>query len=105
MPASIRRVGAMVGGMVNICELSINVVKLNKPKMLSGHKPGGLSQKAMERAQGLFSPLSWTSAGRIQATATLPAEREDLTHPVTQAEHGKPEPTPGQQRACRGQCG
>ena len=35
-------------GMVNRCELSINVVMSDKPKMLTG-----LSQKALERVQSL----------------------------------------------------
>jgi hypothetical protein len=43
-------------GMVNRRELSINVVMSNKPKMLTG-----LSQKALERVQGLDNTLSWTS--------------------------------------------
>src|SRR5262245_39758891 len=43
-------------GMVNTCELSINVVMSNKPKMLTG-----LSQKALERVQGLDNTLAWTS--------------------------------------------
>ena len=42
-------------GMVSICELSINVVMSNKPKMLTG-----LSQKALERVQGLDNTLTWT---------------------------------------------
>src|SRR5215510_14533868 len=42
-------------GMVSIGELSINVVMSNKPKMLIG-----LSQKALERVQGLDNILSWT---------------------------------------------
>jgi hypothetical protein len=42
-------------GMVNTRELSINVVMSNKPKMLRG-----LSQKALERVQGLDNTLSWT---------------------------------------------
>jgi hypothetical protein len=41
--------------MVNTRELSINVVMSNKPKMLIG-----LSQKALERVQGLDNILSWT---------------------------------------------
>jgi hypothetical protein len=41
--------------MVNTRELSINVVMSNKPKMLRG-----LSQKALERVQGLDNILSWT---------------------------------------------
>jgi hypothetical protein len=43
-------------GMVNTRELSINVVMSNKPKMLIG-----LSQKALERVQGLDNTLSWTA--------------------------------------------
>jgi hypothetical protein len=42
-------------GMVNTCELSINVVMSTKPKMLVG-----LRQKALERVQGLDNILSWT---------------------------------------------
>ena len=42
-------------GMVNVCELSINVVKSDKPKMLRG-----LSQKAPQWVQGLPRTLSWT---------------------------------------------
>ena len=42
-------------GMVNRCELSINVAMSNKPKMLTG-----LSQKAPERVPGLDNTLSWT---------------------------------------------
>jgi hypothetical protein len=42
-------------GMVNTCELSLNVVMSSKPKMLTG-----LSQKALERVQGLDNTLSWT---------------------------------------------
>ena len=42
-------------GMVNTCELLINVVTSGKPKMLTG-----LSQKALERVQGLDNILSWT---------------------------------------------
>ena len=42
-------------GMVNTCELSINVVMSDKPKMLLG-----LRQKALERVQGVDNILSWT---------------------------------------------
>jgi hypothetical protein len=42
-------------GMVNTCELSINVVMSTKPKMLRG-----LRQKALEWVQGLDNTLSWT---------------------------------------------
>ncbi len=41
--------------LVNRCERLINVVKWNKPKMLSG-----LSQKALWREGGITSPPSWT---------------------------------------------
>ena len=44
-----------MNGMVNTCELSINVVMSTKPKMLRG-----LSQKALERVQSLDNTLSWT---------------------------------------------
>jgi hypothetical protein len=43
-------------GMVNTCELSINVVMSDKPKMLRG-----LRQKALERVQSLDNTLSWTA--------------------------------------------
>jgi hypothetical protein len=43
-------------GMVNTCELSINVVMSDKPKMLLG-----LSQKVLERVQSLDNTLSWTA--------------------------------------------
>ena len=42
-------------GMVNRCELSINVVTKGKPKMLRG-----LGQKALERVPGLAITRSWT---------------------------------------------
>jgi len=42
-------------GMVNTGELLITVVMSTKPKMLPG-----LSQKALERVQGLDNTLSWT---------------------------------------------
>ena len=41
--------------MVNTCELSLNVVMSDKPKMLIG-----LRQKALERVQSLDNTLSWT---------------------------------------------
>src|SRR5215813_6851661 len=53
--ASIRRRRGWMNGMVNTCELSINVVMSTKPKMLRG-----LSQKALERVQSLDNTLSWT---------------------------------------------
>jgi hypothetical protein len=42
-------------GRVNTCALSLNVVMSDKPKMLTG-----LSQKALERVQGLDKTLAWT---------------------------------------------
>lgn len=63
----------------------------------------GLSQKAMERAQGLSNPLPWAGGCHhrvwltTMAKPTLPARREDLNHRVihgiaqiAQVEHGKP---------------
>src|SRR4029453_5733714 len=44
-----------MNGMVNTCELSINVVMSTKPKVVRG-----LSQKALERVQSLDNTLSWT---------------------------------------------
>jgi hypothetical protein len=41
---------------MHTCELSINVVMSDKPKMLLG-----LSQKALERVQSLDKTLSWTA--------------------------------------------
>jgi len=58
-------------GMVNTCELLINAVRTNKPKMLTG-----LSQKAcglVEEFPFLFSQ-----------TLRPPANRQDLPHPVVQ---------------------
>ncbi len=75
--ASIRRRGARVQGMVSICELSINTVKTDQPKMLTGW-----SQKALWRVQGLEHLLSWA--------ATPPVNRENLTPVVAHTEHGKP---------------
>ena len=42
-------------GMVNTCELLLNVVTSGKPKMLRG-----LSHKALERVQSRDKTLSWT---------------------------------------------
>jgi len=44
-------------GMVNTCELLLNVVMSTKPRMLPG-----LRQKALEWVQGLDNTLSWTSS-------------------------------------------
>jgi hypothetical protein len=40
--------GARVGGMVSTCELSMNAVMRDKPKMLTG-----LNQKVVQRVRGL----------------------------------------------------
>jgi len=53
--ASIRRRRGWMDGMVNPCALSVNVVIQDKPKVLRG-----LSQQALERAQGFIPTLSWT---------------------------------------------
>jgi hypothetical protein len=42
-------------GMVNTCELLINVAKKDKPQMLQG-----LGQQALSWVQGLSTTLSWT---------------------------------------------
>jgi hypothetical protein len=42
--------------MANVCELLINVVKENRPKMLTG-----LSQTATQWVKGLHFPPSWAS--------------------------------------------
>ena len=63
--------------MVNESESLINVVKINKPKMLEG-----LNQKGM-----------WSGTGAIcspVAVVVPPAERRDLTRVGIQVERGKP---------------
>ena len=68
--------------MANTRELLLNVVKTNKPKMLTG-----LNQKGNMTGIGVSSfPY------RRQATSS--ANRQSLTYPGTQAEHGKPVPLP-----------
>ena len=64
-------------GMSNKCEMLINVVKQNKPKMLKG-----LGQKVRGMDRVLY----------VHPTQSVipPAERQALTHPVKTAEHGKP---------------
>lgn len=63
MTASITAVRALgSNGMVNICELLINVVKANKPKMLRG-----LDQKVSGQEQGFQFPLSQMKATGEQA--------------------------------------
>ena len=64
-------------GMSNICELLLNVVSQNKPKMLKG-----LDQKVRGMDRVLYSHPT---------QSMIPsAERQALTHPVKSAEHGKP---------------
>jgi hypothetical protein len=71
--------GARNGGMGNISELLINVVILNKPKVLLGllNKPKvllGLNQKVRGMVRGL---LTSSTHSRIP-----PAKRQALTHRV-----------------------
>ena len=63
--------------MVNRCKLLINVVKRNKPKMLTG-----LSQNG--KGSGIGAPNSPIADGEP------PAERQNLTHTGTCTERGKP---------------
>jgi hypothetical protein len=55
--------------MENACELLINVVRTNKPNMLTG-----LNQKVSGRYRGVPFPLS--------QTAEPPANRQLLSHPL-----------------------
>ena len=64
-------------GRVNICERLINVVIDDKPKALRG-----LDQKVRSPEEEVVRLFSWPHA--------LPAERADLPHSGTEAEHGKP---------------
>ena len=50
---------------------------MNKPKRLTG-----LDQKVSSQAEEVVRLFSWSEA--------LPAERADLPHSGTEAEHGKP---------------
>jgi hypothetical protein len=69
--------GARVSGKVNTCERPVNVVIDGKPKALRG-----LDQKVRSSGEEVVRLFSWPYA--------LPAERADLTHSGTEAEHGKP---------------
>ncbi len=69
--------GAKNGGMGNICELLINVVMLNKPKVLTG-----LDQKVRGMVRRLCIPPTQSK--------NPPADRQALTRCVKWAEHGKP---------------
>ena len=63
--------------MANRSERLLNVVITNKPKALRG-----LDQKVRSLAEEVVRLFSWPHA--------LPAERADLPHSGTEAEHGKP---------------
>jgi len=63
--------------MCNICELLINAVRVNRPKMLIG-----LNQKVRGMV-GVF-------VCHFTRSMIPPANRQALTHRVESAEHGKP---------------
>ena len=65
--AALSRRGAKNDGMGNISELLINVVILNKPKVLLG-----LNQKVRGMDRGLFIPSTHSKIP--------PAKRQTLTH-------------------------
>ncbi len=75
--AASNRKGARNDGMRNICELLLNVVNDDRPKMLIG-----LDQKV----RGMVRAV------RCCPTRTMipPANRQTLTHHVKLAEQGKP---------------
>ncbi|OHB57647.1 MAG: hypothetical protein A2Y12_20780 [Planctomycetes bacterium GWF2_42_9] len=77
-----------LSGMVNKCELLVNVVKIN-----ARSRADTLSQRAwrpVERLRFPFSQIIW-----------LPAERQNLTHSVIIAKQGKPECLPMGKSAAR----
>lgn len=80
--------GARLAGMVNQCELLINVVKPNVPKVL-GTTPKGM--------RWLFLFL-----GRDTRTINLTADRQNLTRSVTYVERGKPVNPPARESAPQG---
>lgn len=63
--------------MLNTCELLINVVNWDKPKMLTGLGQNG-------KGSGMDAPNSSIADGEP------PAMRQNLTHTVTCTERGKP---------------
>ena len=69
--------------MVSICELSINVVMSNKPKMLTG-----LGQKACGQAGALRTRPTQRTHHRRRGATYLPRT-------LTPAERGKPVALPG----------
>ena len=85
--------GARLAGMVNPCELLINVVKPNVPKVLG-------TAKRYEVAIPFF--------GRDTRTISLTADRQNLTRSVTHVERGKPIALPqgkARRKASRWDCG
>ena len=75
--------------MVNTCELLINVVNWDKPKMLTGLGQNG-------KGSGMDAPNSSIADGEP------PAERQNLTHTVTRTERGKPTGLPVKESEPRG---
>ena len=70
--------GSRLNGMVNICELRINIVKYKKPKMLTGFNQKG------KQSDNLLN-------FGVTRTIALPVKLQYLTHSfVTYTEHGKP---------------
>jgi hypothetical protein len=65
-------------GMASICESLINVVKYDKPKMLTGLNQNGMWRWFWDCPDS----RTWTQRHR--------RIEDDLTHLVIQAEHGKP---------------
>lgn len=74
---SIVRMGARNDGMCNIFELLINVVTVNRPKMLTGLNQNG-------KGYGEVFVCHFTRS------MIPPANRQTLTHRVGTVEHGKP---------------
>lgn len=71
------RMGARNDGMSNICELLVNVVMRNKPKILI---------RLDQKVRGMDRVLRFHST----QSKIPPADRQTLTHRVKLAEHGKP---------------
>jgi len=69
--------GAGNDGMCNIFELLINVVSVNRLKMLTG-----LNQKVRGKVE--------VFACHFTRSKIPPANRQTLTHRIESAEHGKP---------------
>src|SRR4030095_1858293 len=86
-------------GMVNTCALSINVVMSDKPKMLRG-----LSQKALERVQGLDNTLSWTrnATGGQRAPHPFVSTLRNVVSPYCSCRKGREVARPTNGSAGRG---